>query len=149
MEELTQKEYVNKLEKQKQNILEEYNRIKADLDRYRELVTAINGKQQGDYLAWIPGDVNHLESLSCPVLIPAEWLRNLLDDAKKETKVKLRNAYEKIRENLADANKYDSDDYTPPEAGEEEADKWLDYIFTCILPYAAEMAIGTLEDELG
>lgn len=31
---------------------------------------------------WMPNEDNHLESLSCPVVIPAEWLRNLLEEAK-------------------------------------------------------------------
>lgn len=66
----------------------------------------------------------------------------------EEIKAKLKNAYQRIKENLPDPNRYDSDDYTPPEASEEDTDKWLDYIFTTILPNAAEMAVGIMEDEL-
>lgn len=83
------REQVAQLQKQKQNIYEEYARIKANHDRYREIVAAINGKPNGDYWAWVPGEDNHLESLSCPVLIPAECLRNLLDEAKEEEKAEL------------------------------------------------------------
>lgn len=75
------------LEKQKGNILESYRMLEKDRNELREIVRAINDKESGQYWAWQPDfEENHLETLSCPVLIPAEWLRNLLEEVKAQRK---------------------------------------------------------------
>lgn len=76
-------------------------------------------------------------------------LNNMVDIVFHDMKEKLQEAFEEIKRIIPDANRYDSDDFTPPEASEEETEKWLNYIFTHILPNAANEAIGILEDNLG
>lgn len=52
---------------------EEITRLKAQLSMHR-------AKANGEYWAWQGDGEDHLESLTCPVLIPAESLRKLRDD---------------------------------------------------------------------
>lgn len=73
---------LSQLAKQKSYIKDEYQRISSELAQYKKIVGAINGLTAGEYWAWDPNGENHLETLSCPVLIPAEWLRNMLAAAK-------------------------------------------------------------------
>lgn len=76
-------------EKQLHNVHTAYKDIEYELKQYKEIISAHNNKQlsnktknnYGDYWAWQPDEENHIESLICPVLIPAEWLRNLLEEA--------------------------------------------------------------------
>lgn len=68
-------------QKQKSNVLESYRQLKDISDRLGAIVQAINDKENDQYWAWQPDfEKNHLESLSCPVLIPAAWLRELLEE---------------------------------------------------------------------
>ncbi|MHB8122633.1 MAG: hypothetical protein ACYDG4_10810 [Desulfuromonadaceae bacterium] len=84
---------VRDLEKQKHNILESHKNLKHERDLLKEELNAIHSMKSDQYWAWQPDfEENHLESLSCPVLIPAAWLRELLD----EKDIRLQQAQEKI-----------------------------------------------------
>lgn len=74
---------VNQLKKQLNNVLVAYREVEYQLQQYKEIVSAIHTLDDEDheYWAWQPDEENHLESLTCPVLIPAEWLRNLIDES--------------------------------------------------------------------
>jgi len=78
---------VERLSRQVINIEEECRRQKYEIAQYRDRSNAIYAYEHGEHWAWIPNDEtgqeNHLETLTCPVLIPAEWLRNLLEEAKE------------------------------------------------------------------
>lgn len=90
---------VDQLKKQKANILESHKTNEYELRQYRELIAAVNAKRNdGEYWAWMPNEDNHLETLSCPVMIPAEWLRNLIDEAKKDAEAELTRLREQISE---------------------------------------------------
>lgn len=79
------KEKLYHAEKQINNIMNSYHRIESERDCYREIISAHNdikdNKEDADYWAWEPGEDNHLESLSGDVLIPAEWLRELVEES--------------------------------------------------------------------
>lgn len=77
-------------DKRLKNATESWKEQGYRLRQYMELVSAINNKPEGEYYTWQPGEENHLESLLCPVLIPAEWLRNILDEARIEGKIELK-----------------------------------------------------------
>lgn len=90
------------LVKQKANVLESYTQLKFTHDKMREIIQAIDDKEHGQYWAWQPDfEENHLESLSCPVLIPADWLRQLLEE--RGTQLQQAEALSKI---LRKTNKY-------------------------------------------
>lgn len=44
----------------------------------RHTLSLANEKNGGDYYTWQPFEENHLETLSCPVLIEADWIRQLI-----------------------------------------------------------------------
>jgi hypothetical protein len=71
-----------------------------------EALAAVNklSLKDGSYHVWIPGEDNHLESLVCPVVIPAEWLRNLIEQENVELTRALERACEMIVKAIA-ANK--------------------------------------------
>ena len=74
------------LEKRETNILNSYREIEYKNRQLMERVNAIDAIKTGEYWAWMPGEDNHIETLTCPVLIPAEWLRNLIDEGRYELK---------------------------------------------------------------
>jgi hypothetical protein len=80
---LSRLQEVNQLKKQLNNVLVAYREVEYQLQQYKEIVSAIHTLDDEDheYWAWQPDEENHLESLTCPVLIPAEWLRNLIDES--------------------------------------------------------------------
>lgn len=73
---------------ERDNVLSACKEAQADGRRLQEILTAVNAKNTNDechpYHAWEPGGDNHLETLSCPVLIPAQWLRDLIADGGRE-----------------------------------------------------------------
>lgn len=85
---------IKELEKQKQNLLEVVNEQK---EMIRDLSTTLgihhnfcsdNELLNTNHWCWQWGEENNLDSLSCPVLIPAEWLRALLQKAKNGESIK-------------------------------------------------------------
>lgn len=80
---MSNKNKIYELRKQLNNVLDAYRENEYQVRQYRELVNAIHTLQNDDheYLVWQPNEENHLESLTCPVVIPAEWLRSLIDEA--------------------------------------------------------------------
>jgi len=73
---------ISQLKKQLNNVHIAYREKEYECKQYQELVSAVNAVQdkEHEYWAWQPDENNHLESLICPVVIPAEWLRNMLDE---------------------------------------------------------------------
>lgn len=67
------------------NVVEECKRRGYRIRQLDEAIEAINAVTSdshcANYHVWIPGEDNHLETLSCPVVIPAEWLRNIIEEA--------------------------------------------------------------------
>lgn len=79
---------VTQLIRERDNTTEAWKESQANLTRAAEALRAHNTVQQGDhglgYHVWMPGEDNHLETLTCPVLIPAEWLRNLIENGTRQ-----------------------------------------------------------------
>jgi len=83
---------VRDLERQKHNILEAHKLAEWQLGQVSDQLTAIYYMKNDQYWAWQPDfEDNYLESLTCPVLIPAAWLRELLE--KKD--IRLQQAHER------------------------------------------------------
>jgi predicted nuclease with TOPRIM domain len=81
---------IKELEKQKINLREAYDALKIEADDLKRMHHEVHYHFLHDsevhnhaHWCWMWDDENHLESLSCPVLIPADWLRILLKDARE------------------------------------------------------------------
>lgn len=76
---------LEELRKQLGHVLEANRDLEYRNRQLCEALEAHNTKQAEDgglgYHVWMPDEENCLETLSCPVLIPAEWLRNLCQEA--------------------------------------------------------------------
>jgi hypothetical protein len=73
-----------RLKKQNNNIVEAYEEQGYRMRQLSESLDSANSIAIGEYHYWIAGEANHLETILCPVVIPAEWLRNLLDEAREQ-----------------------------------------------------------------
>lgn len=73
------KEY--QLQKQLTNVLAAYKTLEIKYDRVCESLNLATNKNGNEYWAWQGDGYDYIESLSCPVLIPADCLRSLLDDS--------------------------------------------------------------------
>lgn len=70
----------------------QYSDIEMEARRHKEALDAVNQAARdgrGDAHAWVAGEDNHLESLVCPVVIPAQWLRDLLDQRAEQERQKV------------------------------------------------------------
>ena len=84
-------------ERKKESVIKSYRDLEYRVRQLIDGMNTINAKNSGNYHAWIPDEENHLETLSCPVLIPAEWLRNLLAEKDAEIEQLKKNVDEHIR----------------------------------------------------
>jgi hypothetical protein len=62
---------------------------KEQIRSLEHALSLANNKNGDDYYAWIPYAENHLETLSMPVLIEADWIRQLIALAVKESRITL------------------------------------------------------------
>jgi hypothetical protein len=68
------------LERKLNNVLAAYKTLQEDNERLYEMANMVHAKESSEYWSWQVDEDNHLESLTCPVLISAEALRELLDE---------------------------------------------------------------------
>ena len=108
---------------------EEAGKYKRDHDEIHKLYSALTDVTAGNYWAWQGDGMDHLESLTCPVVIRPEQLREIIKAANLNSEVpRLEDELRHAREQLAAATK--------------ERDELREIVDPMVLRRSGQMRIG-------
>jgi hypothetical protein len=74
---------VKSLQKSLDNTREAWEEQRDEISSLRKALSNVNEYNKGHHYTWQPFAENHLETLSMPVLIEADWIRQLITEGRK------------------------------------------------------------------